>query len=259
MGAFFVDDRIHVAIRSYKRAGKVTTLALVPEASVWVPESQGAAYREHYGDLVVTIPDAADGNLARKNNAILDRTPREWTLILDDDVTRIGMWEGGKHSWLGPEHVGWLVNSGFDLAERLGVKLWGLNQHQDPASYDVFRPYNLLAPVLGPFEGHLAPSLRYDETVLGKDDYDFWLQNLHWHRKTLRLNKYHYVHDLGGSLGQGGGFVSQRSREIEEKGLARLREKWGSRVVTMGGAAGKKCSTGANILNTMIRHSVPGC
>jgi hypothetical protein len=33
-----IDDRIHVAIRSYRRAGRVDTLKPFPFAYVWVPE-----------------------------------------------------------------------------------------------------------------------------------------------------------------------------------------------------------------------------
>ena len=58
-----MDPRIHVAIKSYKRAGRVTTLAVAPFASVWVPESQGDAYRKHYGARVITIPDECDGSV----------------------------------------------------------------------------------------------------------------------------------------------------------------------------------------------------
>lgn len=252
----WLDERIHVAIRSYRRAGKVNTLAVFPFAYVWVPESQGDQYREHYGDRVVTIPDECDGNLGRKCNAILDRSPRPWTLILDDDIPHVGLWEGGKRHWLPPERVAGMVNHGFDLAEQTGVRTWGINQNFDPTSYRVFCPFNLLAPILGPFVGHLSPELRYDESVLGKDDYDFWLQNIRRYHKTLRLNKYHYVHAHGEKPG---GFVSMRTAEIEQKGLARLQAKWGDEVVRPGGVCGKRHSSGKNILNTRIFVPVSGC
>jgi hypothetical protein len=251
-----VDDRIHVAIRSFRRAGRVSTFGPFPFAHVWVPESQAEDYRRHYGDRVVPIPDECDGNLGRKLNAILDRSPRDWTLILDDDISRIGMWEGGRRHWLDPAQIAAMVNHHFDLAEQLGVRLWGINQNFDPTSYRVFCPINLLSPILGPLTGHLKPELRYDESVLGKDDYDFWLQNVRRYRKTLRANKYHYVHDHGK---RPGGFVSMRTAEAERRGAARLIEKWGADIVRPGGVKGKRHSSGKNILNTRIILPIPGC
>lgn len=249
-------NRIHVAIKSYKRAGRVTTFGPFPFASVWVPESQTEQYQWHYGDRVMTIPDACDGNLCRKSNAILDRSPRDWTLILDDDISRVGMWEGGQRHWLTPDEIAVLIDHHFDLASRLGVRLWGINQNFDPTSYRVFCPLNLLAPILGPFNGHLIPELRYDETVLGKDDYDFWLQNIHKYHRTMRANKYHYVHDHGK---RSGGFVSMRTADVERQGADRLVDKWGGDVVRPGGVKGKRWSTGKNILNTRIIVPINGC
>ena len=177
--------------------GQVKTARVFPFAHIWVPESQGDEYREHYGDRVVTIPDEEDGNAGRKSNAILNRSPSPWTLILDDDISAFGLWEEGVHKAMTPSHIEWFVRHGFELAAALGVKLWGVNQRRDELCYNTFRPFSLLSPILGPFTGHLSPAIRYDESVLTKDDYDFWLQTILVERFTLRFNKYHYVHDHG--------------------------------------------------------------
>lgn len=245
-----------IAIRSYGRAGRVTTLDVVPSARVWVCESQADEYESYYGKRVTVIPDAEDGNLARKMNAILDRAMHDNVVIMDDDVTAIGYWERGEHYWLDGAGILSLMQMGFSVASELGVSLWGIGQTQDRRVYRVYTPLSLLAPILGPFTGHLSPKLRYDESVLGKDDYDFWLQNIVEHRRTLRFNKYHYVHDHGT---KSGGFVSMRTMEREQAGVKRMREKWGSKVFKQGGQAGAASSTGKNILNSRIRIPIPGC
>lgn len=252
-----LDKRIHVAIRSYKRAGKVKTLQVVPFAKVWIPESQEEEYLQHYDqEQIITIKDELDGNLAKKQNAILDGSPAEWTLILDDDVTAIGAWDAGDHVYLMPDEIEHLILMGFLLADDLGIELWGINQGRDELWYETYKPFNLLAPILGPFHGHLSPTLRYDESVLGKDDYDYWLQNIRTHRRTLRLNKYHYLHDHASMKG---GFVSMRSMEVEQAGVMRMRQKWGDRVFRPGGTAGGRKATGKNILNSLISNPIPGC
>ena len=250
------DERIHIAIRSYRRAGRVTSLKCFPFAYIWVPESQGDEYRKHYGDRVVTIPDECDGNTAKKFNAILDRSPRKWTLILDDDITKIGMWEGGKRHWLSPEQIASMILHHFELADDLGVRLWGINVNQDPSGYRAFCPFNLLAPILGPFNGHLNPELRYDPAIPAKEDYDFWLQNIQKYHRTLRVNKYHYVHDHGSKPG---GFVSMRTAEVERTCTEKLIKKWGASVVRPGGTKGRRHSSGENILNTRVHVPIGGC
>jgi hypothetical protein len=254
-----IDKTIHVAIKSFGRAGRVSTLGVVPFAWVWIPESQSAQYEQHYPGRCRTIPDAADGNLCRKSNAILDNSPCPWTLILDDDITSIHYFEGGRDHTMSPAEIEGVVCHGFDVADQLGVTLWGINQNSDEMAYCTFRPLNFLAPILGPFNGHLTPDLRYDESMRGKDDYDFWLQTIRKHHRTLRFNKYHYIHDHGK---RPGGFVSMRTREKEEAGIRRMREKWGPAVFREGGSPGarrdREATPRGNILNSLVKVPIPG-
>lgn len=234
--------------------GKVKTYEIVPFAWIWVPESQADEYKKHY-DRIKTIPDDLDGNLCKKSNAILDNSPCDWTLILDDDISMIAYWDGGERIVPDVDQLKKSIISMFQLADQFGVNLWGINQNSDEMIYDIFKPFSLLSPVLGPFNGHLKPKLRYDESVLGKDDYDFWLQNILKHRKTLRFNKWHYRHDHGK---MGGGFVSMRSMDIEKMGVQRMKEKWG-KLFKAGGSAGGKSATGKNILNSIVKVPIKGC
>lgn len=246
----------YFVIKSYKRAGTVKTIKVVPFADIWVPESQGDDYRKFYGDKVKTIPDGEDGNLCRKQNAILNRTPSDWTVILDDDITSFGYWEDGDHLRMNPDQIYAMAVNMFTIAEDLGIELWGIQQNHDELLYQTFRPFSLLAPVLGPFHGHIRPTLRYDESVLGKDDYDFWLLNIRKFHKTLRANKYHYVCDHGKMKG---GFVSMRSMDQEKKAVERMTQKWGPKVFREGGTAGGRSATGENILNSRLTIPIEGC
>lgn len=251
-----IDSQIHVAIRSYSRPGRVSTIEVVPFAWIWVPESQGEEYRQHYGDRVITIPDEEDGNTSRKFNAILQRTPNPWTLILDDDIRRIGYWEAGDHFWLDSDGLREMIVHHFVLAYDLGVHLWGIQQNKDELGHYTYRPFSLLAPILGPFTGHLEPRLRFDENVPMHEDYDFWLQNIRIHRMTLRANKYHYVCDHGKLAG---GAVGQRTMESQLRTNARMKQKWGDKLFRVGGSAGGRLATGRNILNSKLRVPIPGC
>lgn len=246
----------YVAIRSYKRAGQVSTFKVYPDATVWVPESQGDAYMEAYGEnRVAVIPDSEDGNPARKNNAILDRAPSEWIMILDDDLRQLGYYEGGTHHIATPAEIKHLIRSQFEIAADLGVELWGINYMKDPLAYRALCPFSLLAPIAGPFHGHLHPSLRYDEASLGKDDYDFWLQNIRKFHRTWRYNKWHYTSDHGKNPG---GSVSLRTEQYEKDGIAFMLHKWGREVYRSGGQPGGKRATGKNILWSVVHVPING-
>lgn len=249
-------NKIHVAIKSYRRAGRVSTIEIAPFASIWVPESQGEEYRRHYGAQVVTIPDDADGNCARKNNAILDRSPAPWTVIMDDDIDRICYWEDGERVPLAGPALLRVIEHHFLLAADAGVRLWGINQTNDAMAYRTMTPFSFLAPILGPFGGHLSPDLRYDEWVFLKEDYDFWLQNIQKYRRTLRANKYHYFHGHG--YGRAGGLSSTRSMELEWQHAHRMVEKWGTAHFRPKGAIGGGQATGKNILNSLAKAGIPG-
>jgi len=253
-----IDERIHVAIRSIGRSGDVRTTEFFPYAWVWVPASEAAAYRKHH-ERVVAIPDAADGTCARKFNAILDRSPCPWTLILDDDITGIRYWEDGHRHRPTVDQLREFVEAGFVLAWESKCRLWGIMQNADPLAYKIHNPFNLLKPVLGPWQGHLEPTLRYDLTCELREDYDFNLQNFRLYRRVLRFCKWHYEHDHGKKPG---GVVSSRTQERELAAFCRLERKWGSQVVEIGGSAGAHRNRDANpmgnILNTRIRVPIAG-
>jgi len=249
-------DQVHIAIMSYGRAGDITTLKFAPYASIWVPESQGAAYSDAHGsDHVITIPDHMDGDVAKKRNAIMDACPTPRLVLLDDDIVNLGYFEAGLHFDITPEYLLTIIERHFDLADQLGVALWGVNQNKDPLIHYTYRPFSLLAPILGPFSAHILTDLRYDPYMIHKSDYDFWLRTINKYRKTLRANKYHYLSDHGKKKG---GNSSIRTMAREKEGINRLLTRYGKRLIRPGGSAGGKSATGENILNTRIQINIPG-
>lgn len=82
------------------------------------------------------------------------------------------------------------------------------------------------------------------------------LQNIRRHRRTLRLNRYHYLHGHGDTPG---GLSGVRSMEWERKGCQYMRKKWGKLFRQGGGNAGKSKPSGRNILNSLVTVPIPGC
>tara|TARA_R100000808_G_scaffold24903_2_gene59201 strand:- start:4038 stop:4787 length:750 start_codon:yes stop_codon:yes gene_type:complete len=246
-------NKLHIAIRSYKRAGDVKTIDIFKDATIWIPESQKEDYEKHYTNIQC-IPDNEDGNSSRKLNSILNRCEADWILILDDDITDICYWEKGQKYSVSPDEIEDIIKHYFQVAEDLGVKLWGINVNGDPMSYRVYSPISFLSPVLAPFSGHLKTDLRYDEEIPYKEDYDFWLQNIRKYRKTLRVNKYHYMHYHGSGLK--GGLVGKRTMEKEKKSVDNMIKKWGSQVFKGTKASG--LNKQENILNSQVKVPIKG-
>lgn len=222
-----------VFIISYKRAGKVTSDKVFQNAYVVIPKSQEEEYKKY--DLkneceYLVIPDEGDGNIARKQNYIL-RNYRGNVVIVDDDYSYIGLYEGMKLKKLNCDEIDTFIEKGFILAEDLGTTLWGLNMNTDKMTYREYSPFSMLSPILGPFQAHLnRGEFLYDERLFLKNDYDMSLQVLRKYHKLLRLNKFHYSVD---HIKRAGGSSTHRTWEKEQEHNRRLEKKWGSNIVRL--------------------------
>jgi hypothetical protein len=239
----------YIAVPSYKRVGQVRVFDILPQAHVWVPQSQYDAYAAEYGaERVVAVPDDQDGSIVKKRNYILDHSPCSHLLMVDDDVYGIGRWEEAKHSRLNVEEAEWLIRMGFRMAEEAQVVFWGINQLMDGRAYRLMQPIKFLAPFLGPWQGHLLEhGLRFDPEMGAKEDYDFFLQVIRKYRKALRFDKYHYLKGEGKT----GGIHAQRTLARENAWIAAITRKWGRNIIKYDG--NKK-----NLLDGRVSILIPG-
>ena len=223
-----------VAVASFGRAGRVSTVDVFPNGIVVVPQRQTDSYAALQdlpeGWEIVGIPDEADGNIARKRNAILDLFPGRDLVMLDDDYDYIGRWEGGIDHHLDGDGIRHLLEQGFSLARDLDTPLWGINVQVDRRFYREYTPFSITNPVLGPFQAWSAdrpPDLRYDPDLFLKEDFDMSLRVLQRFHRILRMNAYHYKVDHYNALG---GVVGTRNMGEEVRQLHALQRRWGSSV-----------------------------
>jgi hypothetical protein len=225
-----------VYVASYRRAGNVTTDRVIRNAKIVVPASQADAYADgqtfRNGAELWPCPDDADGNLCRKRNWILDNAPEDDVVLLDDDYKTLGYVERRRYLTLDLDGVDVMLHTGAEMCRDVGTAMWGLNQQFDRRFYREYTPLSFTAPVLGPFQAFARDTLgtlRYDEALWLKEDYDLSLQVAAKFRRLLRLNKYHYIVD---HLSRPGGQVTKRTMSEEQRQLEALRAKWGSAVVS---------------------------
>lgn len=223
---------------SYKRSWGVKTQEYLPECTIVVARSEAPAYRKA-GVRIWAVPNSAQGNLCRVRNYILDHCGSKAVLILDDDLKGIFRWNRGKARRLETEEVMEFLEHGFNLAEELGARFWGLNCVFDKFAYRENTPFSLLSYLSyigGPFQAHNGNPLRYDESLPLKEDYDMTLQALNRFRKVLRFNAYFYTSH---QHVQPGGCASYRTLERERENFERLLKKWGPKIVHYDDGASK--------------------
>jgi hypothetical protein len=236
-----------VCVPSYKRP-QVETLKYVPDARVYVSEREADLYREaNPGAEIITVPPRIQGNVARVRNWMLDHQLSQGKAVcmMDDDLRSIAYWEGGMEYPVLPSDLPEFLERFTLMAIEFGCFLWGVNIARDQQNYREHTPFSLSSPILGPFCVHLpGSSIRYDERLPLKEDYDLCLQHLNVHRRVLRVNKYHYIVK---QAEQPGGCASYRTLKAERDQFEILRNKWGSEIVrrdaSRNGLSGKGTAT----------------
>ena len=219
-------DKLTIAAPSWKRADLCFTHKYLPVRYV-VCDSQADGYLKNGLD-VWRCPDSAQGNLCRVRNWIMDNCQTEWLLLVDDDLTELGRYDGSLRKKLSTEQALNAIVSGFELAEEFGVKMWGINCLPDKGVYREYTPFSLNNYLGGPFQAFLNMDLRYDEKLPLKEDYDLTLQVMNKYRKALRINYLHYVVKQHTNPG---GCASYRTMNKEKEQFRLLQAKWGAKII----------------------------
>lgn len=215
---------------SYKRPEKSITQKKYPFVKLVVRESEAEEYIKNGNDIVI-CPDPVQGNISRVRNWILDNLfdSADCVVILDDDCSFIGRYEDQNKKVFNQEDLQEFCENSAIICMELGYKLWGLNTVTDKGAYREYTPFSFLQFIGCPFHGHIkGTTLRYDESLPLKEDYDFTLQNIQKYGGSLRINFAHYQVKQSE---QEGGCSAYRNLEEEKKQFFNLQKKWGKDIV----------------------------
>ena len=222
-----------IFIPSYKRPNDCKAAKLLSRAVICCHDSEAAEYGKCNENVVLPIPDDLAGKgMAVIRNWILDNSPDDEVLMVDDDVLVIGYFENQQKLRFNEAEIYEVIEDGFRMCREIGSVLWGLNLLVDKQAYREYSPFSLSSVVLGPFMGIIKSGLQFDARLGLKEDFDFSLQVLNCHRKILRFNKYHYI--VGHLTGKGG-CISYRTKWKEQAQRSLLTKKWGRRIVKFKG------------------------
>lgn len=173
-------------IPSYKRAEKQTTLSFLNRLGysrdeIFIStqtEEDYRLYSEKYSDKATIL--YRNGNCVADNrNTILDELkekPR--ILFLDDDVTGIGVLakegkrsEGGRYvRVLSKEQLNQLINSCFNLVQRMDSPIWGVSFFDNPLfGKKAIREKQIF---IGTMFGMFNNGLRFNREYKVKEDFE---------------------------------------------------------------------------------------
>lgn len=215
---------------SYKRPQKSITQKNYPDVKLVVKEDEADEYLKNGNDILI-CPNEAQGNVARIRNWILNNLydDADCIVILDDDCSYIGRYYEQNRYKFSMDELTEFSEVYSMLCNELGFKFWGLNTVFDKGAYREYTPFSFIQFIGGPFQAHLKEStIRYDEELPLKEDYDISLQHILKYKGCLRVNFAHYEVKQAEQVG---GCAAYRNLDREKQQFFALQKKWGKDVI----------------------------
>lgn len=230
--------RVKFFAPSYKRPVKSITQTNYPFIKLVVRESDANEYLKNGNDIII-VPDNAQGNLCKIRNYILDNffEDCDCIVLMDDDCKGIYRWQNQKKIKIENEELIEFAEQMSILCDDYGFKFWGLNCIQDKGAYREHTPFGTLQYIGGPFQAHLKNTIRYDEKLPLKEDYDITLQHIKQYKGCLRVNFANYDNK---QAEQPGGCATYRNLQKEVEQFDLLQKKWGSKIIKKDNSSKRK-------------------
>lgn len=218
--------QLEVVIPSHKRAGRILTHQVIPDAIICIPESQLPEYRAAHPDAqLVTHPDSVVG-LAAKRNWMYQYFGN--VLQLDDDITdfrRMYLPAGEKVS-IAPDRAMAIIRETAYAAQQAGAYLWGFSSNPNPTMYKTMNPIAMTGYVTGCATGLLRGSkLWYNSQIICNEDYWISCLNAFHHRIIWKDLRFTFT-QKDTFVGQGG-LAEFRNLDAERQDFELLRRCFG--------------------------------
>lgn len=215
-----------VAIPTRGRAGKVTTISILPDnirVCLFVnTEQEKAEYSQHDYKRPVDIIVSNKQGITKNRNFMLDYFGNDKHIVtMCDDVDGVFRLSYGKLAILSPEQLDSFIKKGFELCIKNNTKLWGC--YPVPNAFYMSEKITGNGFIIGTFSGIIVSDIRHDENLILKEDYDFTIKHILKYKKAVRFNNYcvkakHYSNK--------GGCVDYRNDEAEQSSIRILKENY---------------------------------
>lgn len=182
--------KFRIACPSRGRANNVRTTKVLPEITIYCPESEAEEYRNWNTCEVIGVPDHIKG-IVPTRQYILDNN--EEVFMVDDDIMGTSCWNRGSERKQLVKDVGFLLDRILfirSMAKQMGCYMYGFGNKTQPMQYKEFKPFSLTGYICGSFMGFLkGHGLSYDLSYT-EGDYYISCLNLYKHRKMFIDERY---------------------------------------------------------------------
>lgn len=222
-------ESLRIVVPSRHRADNLPRLAqLLPGCTVFVHESERAAYEAQACGQVEIATHAITNGIGPIRNAVLDVFDEDCIVMIDDDLMGVvPLLAKRQRRVTDPRIIRQVIESGHHAAADLNLGVFCWSRDSNPIGRDnVGNPVRLLAPIANSF-GIRGPARRrrFDAGLRIGEDFDFTMQTLLHDRVVLCDCRWYFDH---GPVYSGTGGTSGTYRDEDVAAVAgRLRERWG--------------------------------
>lgn len=213
-----------VYVPSYKRADQIKTWNVLNDCTYVVRESEEAAYRQAGITKILAAPDAEIDSLPKVRQWIIDHTPEDIVVQIDDDLQRFSY--ANKNNIVeidDKDVVDMELERVAQIISDLDIGFAAIQMQENVLKYSrEFSFRSTIGQVCWFNKEALAG--RYDENIRFKADIDFELQELLYNRiiivpEYIRVKAVYDKND-------GGNSVTKNTRTIQEA-VEYMKNKWG--------------------------------
>jgi glycosyltransferase involved in cell wall biosynthesis len=222
-----------LAIPSLGRASLIGKHPLLSYAEIVVPEREFEAYTAALpkGQIIVPHPDSVKG-ISQARNWILDNVRKDtddFVVMCDDDIQSVSyMMTLRIKAKKDPLYMLAIIERTAQLALDAGVGIFGYAHTPRPMERRGNTPFRFRVWINAVVMGVVDKELRFDGSLMTKEDVDMSLQAMAKHRYVIQDVRYAWN---AGHWDMIGGLSAVRTQELEYATIKFLQKKWGSDVI----------------------------
>lgn len=213
-----------VYVPSYKRSGDIKTYHVLNHCTYVVRKSEEQLYRDAGVDRILAAPDEEIDSLPKVRQWIIDNTPEDIVVQIDDDIT--GFSYVNKNNLVRIEDMD-IVDAEFErigqILSDLKIGFASIRMQENVIKYnEEFRFQSTIGLICWFNKAGLKS--RYDENIRFKADIDFQLQELLYNRIIIvpEYFRARAIYDKN----EGGNSVDKNTKSLNAT-VDYMKSKWG--------------------------------